>query len=82
VDKFDLGIALDGDADRVAAVAPEGCISIRRRSSGCWPCICTRTAAGPAGSSRQSPDGDDGAHRARPGVKLYETPVGFKYIPI
>lgn len=80
-EKFDLGIALDGDADRIAAVAPGGVFihpqkilgllalhlnQDRKMSGGLVKTIC--------GSMMM----DNIAKFL--GIKLYETPVGFKYI--
>lgn len=80
-EKFDLGIALDGDADRIAAVAPGGVFihpqkilgllalhlnQDRHWSGGIVKTICGTTMI-------------DNMARSL-GVKLYETPVGFKYI--
>ena len=80
-EKFDLGIALDGDADRIAAVAPGGVFihpqkilgllalhlnQDRRWSGGIVKTICGTTMI----------DNIAGFLKA----KLYETPVGFKYI--
>ncbi|MBU0548497.1 MAG: phosphoglucomutase/phosphomannomutase family protein [Candidatus Omnitrophica bacterium] len=80
-EKFDLGIALDGDADRIAAVAPEGVFihpqkilgllalhlnQDRHWSGGLVKTICGTTMM------------DNIAKFL--GIKLYETPVGFKYI--
>ncbi len=80
-EKFDLGIALDGDADRIAAVAPGGVFihpqkilgllalhlnQDRHWSGGIVKTICGTTMI------------DNIAEYL--GVKLYETPVGFKYI--
>ncbi len=80
-EKFDLGIALDGDADRIAAVAgggvfihPQKILGLlalhlhqdRRWSGGIVKTICGTTMI------------DNIAKFLR--VKLYETPVGFKYI--
>jgi len=80
-EKFDLGIALDGDADRIAAVAPGGVFihpqkilgllalhlnQDRHWSGGIIKTICGTTMI------------DNIAEYL--GVKLYETPVGFKYI--
>ncbi len=78
---FDLGLALDGDADRIAAVAPGGVfihpqkilgllalhlIQDRHKRGGIVKTICGTTMID---------------HIARDlGVELYETPVGFKYI--
>ena len=79
--KFDLGIALDGDADRIAAVAPGGVFihpqkilgllalhlnQDRKWSGGIVKTICGTTMI------------DNIAKFLK--VKLYETPVGFKYI--
>ncbi|MFA5275373.1 MAG: phosphoglucomutase/phosphomannomutase family protein [Candidatus Omnitrophota bacterium] len=80
-EKFDLGIALDGDADRIAAVAPGGVFihpqkilgllalhlnQDRHWSGGIVKTICGTTMI------------DNIAKFLK--VKLYETPVGFKYI--
>ena len=80
-EKFDLGIALDGDADRIAAVAPGGKFihpqkilgllalhlnQDRHRSGGIVKTIAGTTMI------------DNIAKFLK--VKLYETPVGFKYI--
>jgi phosphomannomutase len=80
-EKFDLGIALDGDADRIAAVAPQGIFihpqkilgllalhlnQDRRWSGGIIKTICGTIMV------------DNIARFLK--VKLYETPVGFKYI--
>jgi len=80
-EKFDLGIALDGDADRIAAVAPGGVFihpqkilgllvlhlnQDRHWSGGLVKTICGSTMM------------DNIAKFL--GIKLYETPVGFKYI--
>lgn len=80
-EKFDLGIALDGDADRIAAVAkggifihPQKILGLlalhlnedRHVSGGIVKTICGTTMI------------DNIAEYLK--VKLYETPVGFKYI--
>ncbi|MCK9603522.1 MAG: phosphoglucomutase/phosphomannomutase family protein [Candidatus Omnitrophica bacterium] len=80
-EKFDLGIALDGDADRIAAVAPGGVFihpqkilgllalhlhQDRHWSGGIVKTICGTTMI------------DNIAKYLN--VKLFETPVGFKYI--
>ncbi len=80
-EKFDLGIALDGDADRIAAVAPGGVFihpqkilgllalhlnQDRNWSGGLVKTICGSTMMDNIAKSL--------------GIKLYETPVGFKYI--
>jgi len=81
IEKFDLGIALDGDADRIAAVAPGGVFihpqkilgllalhlnQDRGFSGGLVKTICGTTMM------------DNIAKFLK--IKLYETPVGFKYI--
>ncbi len=80
-EKFDLGIALDGDADRIAAVAPGGVFihpqkilgllalhlnQDRHFSGGVVKTICGTTMI------------DNIAKALK--IRLYETPVGFKYI--
>jgi len=80
-EKFDIGLVLDGDADRIAAVAPGGqfvhpqkilglltlhLVRNRGRKGGVVKTICGTTMI------------DNIA--AKLGLKLYETPVGFKYI--
>jgi alpha-D-glucose phosphate-specific phosphoglucomutase len=80
-EKFDLGLVLDGDADRIAAVAPGGefihpqkilgllilhLVRNRGRSGGVVKTICGTTMI------------DNIAKKLK--LKLYETPVGFKYI--
>ena len=80
-EKFDLGIALDGDADRIAAVAgggifihPQkilGLLALHLNQDRGWPGGIVKTIAGTTMV--------DTIARFL-GVKLYETPVGFKYI--
>jgi phosphomannomutase len=80
-EKFDLGIALDGDADRIAAVAPGGVfihpqkilglLALHLNQDRRWKGGIVKTIAG-------SNLIDNIAKFL--GVKLYETPVGFKYI--
>jgi len=79
--KFDLGIALDGDADRIAAVAPQGVfihpqkilglLALHLHQDRSWTGGIVKTIAGTTMI-------DNIAKFL--GVKLYETPVGFKYI--
>ncbi|RJP29025.1 MAG: phosphoglucomutase/phosphomannomutase family protein [Candidatus Omnitrophota bacterium] len=79
--KFDLGIALDGDADRIAAVAPGGLfihpqkilglLALHLHEDRGWSGGIVKTIAG-------STMIDNIADALK--VKLYETPVGFKYI--
>jgi len=80
-EKFDLGIALDGDADRIAAVAPGGVfihpqkilglLALHLHQDRRWSGGIVKTIAGTTMID----------HIAKfLKVKLYETPVGFKYI--
>ncbi len=79
--KFDLGIALDGDADRIAAVAPGGIfihpqkilglLALHLNQDRHWSGGIVKTIAGTTMV-------DNIAKFL--GVKLFETPVGFKYI--
>jgi phosphomannomutase len=78
---FDLGIALDGDADRIAAVAPGGIfihpqkilglLALHLNQDRHWSGGIVKTICGTAMI-------DNIADFLK--VKLYETPVGFKYI--
>lgn len=80
-EKFDLGIALDGDADRIAAVAPGGVfihpqkilglLALHLNQDRLWSGGLVKTICG-------SMMMDNIAKFL--GIKLYETPVGFKYI--
>ena len=80
-EKFDLGIALDGDADRIAAVAPGGVfihpqkilglLALHLNQDRLWSGGLVKTICG-------STMMDNIAKFL--GIKLYETPVGFKYI--
>jgi phosphomannomutase len=80
-EKFDLGIALDGDADRIAAVAPGGVyinpqkilglLTLHLHEDRKWTGGVVKTLCGTEMIDRIADD---------LGIKLYETPVGFKYI--
>lgn len=80
-EKFDLGIALDGDADRIAAVAPGGVfihpqkilglLALHLNQDRGWSGGLVKTICG-------STMMDNIAEFLK--IKLYETPVGFKYI--
>ncbi|MDD5729914.1 MAG: phosphoglucomutase/phosphomannomutase family protein [Candidatus Omnitrophica bacterium] len=80
-EKFNLGIALDGDADRIAAVAPGGVfihpqkilglLALHLHQDRGWSGGIVKTIAGTTMI-------DKIAEFLK--VKLYETPVGFKYI--
>jgi len=80
-EKFDLGLILDGDADRIGAASPNGkfvspqkilgllilhLVRNRGQTGGVVKTICGTTML------------DHIAHKLE--LKLYETPVGFKYI--
>lgn len=79
--KFDLGIALDGDADRIAAVGGDGVFIHPQKILGLlalhlsqdrnWTGGIVKTIAGTTMI-------DNIAKFLK--IKLYETPVGFKYI--
>jgi len=80
-EKFDLGIALDGDADRIAAVAPGGVfihpqkilglLALHLNQDRGWSGGLVKTICGTTMM-------DGIANFLK--IKLYETPVGFKYI--
>ncbi|MFA4990089.1 MAG: phosphoglucomutase/phosphomannomutase family protein [Candidatus Omnitrophota bacterium] len=80
-EKFDLGIALDGDADRIAAVAPGGVfihpqkilglLALHLNQDRRWSGGLVKTVCGTVMM-------DNIADFLK--IKLYETPVGFKYI--
>lgn len=80
-ERFDLGIALDGDADRIACVAsggvfihPQkilGLLALHLNQDRLWSGGIVKTICGTTMI-------DNIAKKL--GVKLYETPVGFKYI--
>ena len=80
-EKFDLGLVLDGDADRIAAVAkggefihPQKILGLLAlhliRNRGCKGGIVTTICGTKMIENIAN----------KLGVKLYETPVGFKYI--
>ncbi|MDO8748154.1 MAG: phosphoglucomutase/phosphomannomutase family protein [Candidatus Omnitrophota bacterium] len=79
--KFDLGIALDGDADRLAAVSGDGSyihpqkilglLALHLNQDRKWSGGIVKTTAGTTMIDNIA---------GFLGVKLYETPVGFKYI--
>lgn len=80
-EKFDLGLALDGDADRIGAVGPGGVfinpqkilglLALHLNQDRRWSGGIVKTIAG-------STMMDKIARALK--IKLYETPVGFKYI--
>ncbi len=80
-EKFDLGLVLDGDADRIAAVAPGGAFLHPQKILGLLILHLVRNR-GRRGGVVKTLCGtvliDKIAKKL--GLKLYETPVGFKYI--
>jgi len=80
-EKFDLGLVLDGDADRIAAVAPGGEFISPQRILGLITLHLVRNR-GRRGGVIKTTCGTvliDNLAKGL-GLKLYETPVGFKYI--
>ena len=80
-EKFDLGIALDGDADRIAAVASGGEFVSPQRILGLLVLHLVRNRGCKGGIVKTicgSTIMDQMARKLK--LKLYETPVGFKYI--
>lgn len=80
-EKWDLGLVLDGDADRVAAVEPGGKFISPQKILGLLILHLVRNR-GLEGGVVKTLCGttmiDKIAHKLN--LKLYETPVGFKYI--
>jgi alpha-D-glucose phosphate-specific phosphoglucomutase len=80
-ERFDLGLALDGDADRIAAIAPGGVfihpqkilglLALHLNQDRKWSGGIVKTIVGTTMIDRIA---------SFLKVKLYETPVGFKYI--
>jgi phosphomannomutase len=80
-DKFDLGIALDGDADRIAAVAPGGEFIHPQKILGLLALHLNQDRGFSGGIVKTIAGTTMIDHIANfLKVKLYETPVGFKYI--
>lgn len=80
-EKFDLGIALDGDADRIAAVAPGGVFVHPQKILGLLA-LHLNQDRGWSGGVVKTICGTNMIDNIAKflNVKLYETPVGFKYI--
>ncbi len=80
-EKFDLGIALDGDADRIAAVAPTGVFIHPQKILGLLA-LHLNQDRGLSGGVVKTICGSNMIDNiaAELGIKLHETPVGFKYI--
>ncbi|MCK5083643.1 MAG: phosphoglucomutase/phosphomannomutase family protein, partial [Candidatus Omnitrophica bacterium] len=80
-EKFDLGLVLDGDADRIAAIAPGGEFISPQRILGLITLHLVRNCGRKGGVVKTTCGTvliDNIAKKL--GLKLYETPVGFKYI--
>ena len=79
--KFDLCLVLDGDADRIAAVAPGGEFISPQKILGLLALhlFQDRSMSGGIVKTIVGTNLIDNLSR-KLGLKLYETPVGFKYI--
>ncbi|OGX09096.1 MAG: hypothetical protein A2Y06_07870, partial [Omnitrophica WOR_2 bacterium GWA2_37_7] len=80
-EKFDLGLVLDGDADRIAAVAPGGEFISPQKILGLLILHLVRNCGRKGGVVKTTCGSmmiDNIAKKL--GLKLYETPVGFKYV--
>jgi phosphomannomutase len=74
----DLGIANDGDADRIAVVTPEGFLDENLFFAATYDFLL-ETASGPAVRTVSTTFLVDKIARAH-GEAVHETPVGFKYV--
>ncbi|ELZ38634.1 phosphoglucomutase/phosphomannomutase family protein [Halorubrum tebenquichense] len=75
----DLGVANDGDADRIAVVTPErGVLDANRFYAACYDRLL-ETDAGPAVRTVSTTFLVDRIAEAH-GEEVYETPVGFKWV--
>lgn len=80
-EKFDLGIVLDGDADRIAAIGPGGEFISPQRILGLIILHLVRNRGRRGGVVKTTCGTMLIDHiAAELGLDLYETPVGFKYI--
>ncbi|MDD4938574.1 MAG: phosphoglucomutase/phosphomannomutase family protein [Candidatus Omnitrophica bacterium] len=80
-ERFDLGIALDGDADRIAAVAPGGVFIHPQKILGLLALHLSQDKKYKGGVVKTVVGSTMIDHIAKfLNVELYETPVGFKYI--
>jgi alpha-D-glucose phosphate-specific phosphoglucomutase len=77
----DFGLATDGDSDRIGVVAEDGTFINQHQVFGLLTLYLTeqRALRGPAVRSLTMTSMADG-YMERLGQKVYETPVGFKYI--
>lgn len=80
-EKFDLGLVLDGDADRIAAIASGGEFISPQKILGLLTLHLVRNR-GRNGGVVKTTCGTMMINKIadKLGLKLYETPVGFKYI--
>ena len=80
-EKFDLGLVLDGDADRIAAIAPDGEFISPQKILGLLILHLVRNR-GVQGGIIKTLCGTTMLDKIAKKLdrKLYETPVGFKYI--
>jgi len=80
-ENFDLGLVLDGDADRIAAVAPGGEFIHPQKILGLLAMHLKEDRGFSGGMVKTIAGTTMMDHIADYlGIKLYETPVGFKYI--
>lgn len=80
-EKFDLGLVLDGDADRIAAAAPGGEYISPQKILGLITLHLVRNRGRKGGVVKTLCGTTMIDHIAKKlNLKLYETPVGFKYI--
>ncbi len=79
--KFDIGLVLDGDADRIAAFTGNGEFINPQKVLGLliYHLVCDRKMTGGVVKTIVGTNMMDNITRDL-GLKLYETPVGFKYI--
>ena len=79
---FDLGLAFDGDADRMLAVERTARSSTVTRSSRCWPAICRSPGGWRATRSWSRRCRIYGFHRAMGdlGIETVVTDVGDRYV--
>ncbi len=80
-EKFDLGLVLDGDADRIAAITAQGEFINPQKILGLLIVHLVRNRSKKGGIVKTICGTTMIDHIARQlNLKLYETPVGFKYI--
>ncbi|MGE0269012.1 MAG: phosphoglucomutase/phosphomannomutase family protein [Candidatus Omnitrophota bacterium] len=80
-EEYDLGLVLDGDADRIAAAAPGGEYISPQKILGLITLHLVRNRGREGGVIKTTCGTTMIDHIARKlNLKLYETPVGFKYI--